>query len=71
MSNDEQLICSVSKATELHGPLFSEDSNPRAHIFAATAPEVSSLKDMREEMQRNRWPHEVDGGSRTSLGCLC
>lgn len=59
-------VMGATEAAELHGPLFSEDSNPRAHIFAATAPEVLLLKDMREEMQRNRWPHEVDGGSRNT-----
>merc|ERR1719284_1888638 len=52
----------ATEAEELHGDLFSADRNPRAHIFAATAPELTSLAGMRDEMQRNRWPHEVDGG---------
>jgi len=52
----------ATEAEELHGDLFSADKNPRAHIFTATAPKVTTLDDMRKEMQRNRWPHEVDGG---------
>lgn len=44
------------------GRLFSADHNPRANIFAKTAPAVQSLADMRAEMRRNRWPYEVDGG---------
>jgi hypothetical protein len=52
----------ASEAEEAHGALFSADSNPRANIFKASAPKVQTLMDMRDEMQRNRWPHEVDGG---------
>mmetsp|Transcript_161013 Transcript_161013/g.283761 ORF Transcript_161013/g.283761 Transcript_161013/m.283761 type:complete len:689 (+) Transcript_161013:103-2169(+) len=52
----------ATEAEDLHGALFSADHNPRANIFKATAPEVQTLMDMRSEMQRNRWPHEVDGG---------
>jgi hypothetical protein len=52
----------ATEAEETHGELFSADKNPRAHIFKATAPQVQTLLDMRDEMQRNRWPHEVDGG---------
>jgi hypothetical protein len=52
----------ATEAEEVHGALFSADKNPRANIFAATAPQVQSLADMRHEMRRNRWPHEVDGG---------
>eukprot|EP00927_Polykrikos_kofoidii_P059847 TRINITY_DN5496_c0_g1_i1.p1 TRINITY_DN5496_c0_g1~~TRINITY_DN5496_c0_g1_i1.p1 ORF type:complete len:686 (-),score=96.34 TRINITY_DN5496_c0_g1_i1:49-2106(-) len=48
-------------AEDLHGDLFSADRNPRARIFKATAPQVASLADMRNEMQRNRWPHEEGG----------
>jgi hypothetical protein len=52
----------ASEAEEAHGALFSADKNPRANIFKASAPKVQTLMDMREEMQRNRWPYEVDGG---------
>merc|ERR1719203_199702 len=55
----------ATDAEELHGGLFSADGNPRANIFKATAPEVQSLAAMREEMRRNRWPHEVDGAKPT------
>lgn len=50
------------EAQELHGDLFSADDNPRAKIFKATAPQVQSLADMRGELRRNRWPHEVAAG---------
>lgn len=49
----------ATEAEELHGSLFSADRNPRARIFAGSAPEVQSLADMRAEMRRNRWPHEA------------
>lgn len=52
----------ATEAEDLHGALFSADRNPRANIFKATAPELQTLLDMRSEMERNRWPHEVDGG---------
>jgi len=52
----------ATEAAEIHGALFSADQNPRAHIFAGTAPKVATLAHMRDEMQRNKWPHEVDGG---------
>lgn len=52
----------ATEAQELHGALFSADKNPRANIFKGTAPEVQTLMDMRAEMERNHWPHEVDGG---------
>lgn len=52
----------ATEAEEARGALFSADSNPRANIFKASAPKVQTLMDMRDEMQRNRWPHEVDGG---------
>jgi len=52
----------ATEAEELHGNLFSADENPRAHIFKATAPKVATLSDFRSELQRNKWPHEVDGG---------
>mmetsp|Transcript_153723 Transcript_153723/g.492861 ORF Transcript_153723/g.492861 Transcript_153723/m.492861 type:complete len:684 (+) Transcript_153723:96-2147(+) len=51
-----------TEAEELHGALFSADNNPRANIFKATAPKVQTLADMRAELRRNKWPHEVDGG---------
>jgi len=50
------------EAEDEHGALFSAQHNPRANIFAKTAPEVNLLSDMRAEMQRNKWPHDVDGG---------
>lgn len=49
----------ASEAEDIHGALFSADRNPRATIFTKTAPQVQSLADMRSEMRRNRWPHEV------------
>lgn len=52
----------ATTAEELHGDLFSRDRNPRAHIFQHTANKVVTLNDMRQEMQSNRWPNEVDGG---------
>lgn len=52
----------AADAEDLHGRLFSAEHNPRANIFAATAPKVQTLADMRDEMRRNKWPHEVDGG---------
>lgn len=51
-----------TEAEELHGNLFSANKNPRAHIFTATESKVNTLADMRAEMERNKWPHEVDGG---------
>lgn len=51
-----------TEAEEAQGRLFSADKNPRATIFAATAPTVNTIDDMRHEMQRNRWPNEPDGG---------
>jgi len=51
-----------TEAEELHGNLFSANKNPRAHIFSATESGVHTLANMRSEMQRNKWPHEVDGG---------
>lgn len=52
----------ATEAEEIHGALFSAEKNPRANIFKASAPHVKSFADMRGEMQRNKWPHEVDGG---------
>jgi hypothetical protein len=59
---DVRNISGETDAEEMNGNTYSAEENPRAHIFEKTAPEVSSLADMRHEMQRNRWPHEVDGG---------
>jgi hypothetical protein len=53
----------ATDAEQLHGDVFSADKNPRAHIFAATATHVESIADMRDEMRRNKWPNEIDGGS--------
>jgi len=55
-------VSGETDAEEIHGNLFSESHNPRANIFRATAPKVNTLDDMRHEMRRNEWPHEVDGG---------
>lgn len=52
----------ANEAEDLHGSLFSAEKNPRATIFKGSAPHVKSLADMHGEMQRNRWPHEIDGG---------
>lgn len=41
---------------------YSAEKSPRANILRATAPHVASVADMRNEMQRNEWPHEIDGG---------
>jgi len=51
-----------SEAEDVHGNLFSADKNPRATIFKNTAPAVQTIADMRHELQRNRWPNEMDGG---------
>jgi len=48
----------------LYGSLFSADKNPRAEIFAASAPAVETLSDMRSEMRRNKSPHERLLGAR-------
>jgi len=48
----------------LYGSLFSADKNPRAQIFAASAPAVETLSDMRSEMRRNKSPHERHLGAR-------
>lgn len=53
-------------AEEMNGVLFSRDKSPRANIFRNSAPQVLTLEDMKAEMQRNRWPDEIDGGSRNS-----
>lgn len=52
----------ATQAEEMDGRVFSKDKSPRAVIFKATAGSVESLEEMKKEMQRNRWPHEVDGG---------
>jgi len=59
---DARQVAGFAEAEDMHGKLFSADHNPRANIFAATEASVNSLNDMRAEMRRNRWPHEVDGG---------
>mmetsp|Transcript_15841 Transcript_15841/g.28893 ORF Transcript_15841/g.28893 Transcript_15841/m.28893 type:complete len:682 (+) Transcript_15841:71-2116(+) len=59
---DVRGVVGATDAEDLHGALFSADHNPRANIFAATAPKVQTVADMRDELTRNRWPHEVDGG---------
>ena len=59
---DARQVAGFAEAEDMHGNLFSADHNPRANIFAATEAGVNSLADMRAEMRRNRWPHEVDGG---------
>jgi hypothetical protein len=55
-------ISGETEAQDSMYDLFSEDHNPRANIFAKTEVAVNRLADMRQEMQRNEWPHEVDGG---------
>jgi len=55
-------VSGESDAEEIHGNLFSESHNPRANIFRATESKVNTIEDMRHEMRRNEWPHEVDGG---------
>jgi len=59
---DARQVSGFADAEEMHGKLFSSEHNPRATIFAATAPEVQTLADFRAEMRRNKWPHEIDGG---------
>lgn len=59
---DARQVAGFAEAEDMHGKLFSAEQNPRANIFAATEAGVNSLADMRAEMRRNRWPHEVDGG---------
>lgn len=58
----------ASEAEEIHGALFSAEGNPRAKIFASTAPSVQSLSDMRHEMRRNRWPSEEALANTTGYG---
>lgn len=60
--DDVRNVSGETDAEEIHGNAFSKDQNPRAHIFEGTAPKVQTLADMRHEMQRNKWPHEIDGG---------
>lgn len=55
-------ISGEEEAEENIGAAFSADHNPRANIFAKTAPLVNLLDDMRHEMQRNKWPNEVGVG---------
>jgi len=55
-------ISGEEDAEESIGAVFSADHNPRANIFAKTAPLVNMLADMRHEMQRNKWPHEIGAG---------
>lgn len=55
-------ISGEENAEMLAGKMFSADHNPRASIFAKTAPTVNVLADMRHEMQRNKWPHETFSG---------
>jgi len=55
-------VSGEAEAEEIHGNLFSESHNPRANIFRATEGKVNTIEDMRHEMERNEWPHEVDGG---------
>lgn len=55
-------VVGETEAEELHGKLFSANKNPRAHIFSVTQSGVHTLADMRAEMQRNKWPHDIDGG---------
>jgi hypothetical protein len=62
---DIRAVTGEAEAEGLHGRLFSPSRNPRAVIFAKTAPSVATLPDMRAEMQRNKWPHEVDMGYNT------
>lgn len=50
-------------AEEMHGALFSRDRSPRANIFRATQSTVHDLDTFKQEMRRNRWPLEVDGGA--------
>jgi hypothetical protein len=59
---DVRNVSGEADAEDINGEIFSEAHNPRANIFAKTAPTVQSLADMRAEMQRNKWPNEVDGG---------
>jgi hypothetical protein len=55
-------ISGETEAMDTMANMFSENHSPRANIFRKTAPSVNLLADMRHEMQRNEWPHEVDGG---------
>mmetsp|Transcript_26259 Transcript_26259/g.50328 ORF Transcript_26259/g.50328 Transcript_26259/m.50328 type:complete len:676 (+) Transcript_26259:53-2080(+) len=55
-------ISGEEDAEQSIGEVFSASHNPRAKIFAKTAPSVNLLADMRHEMQRNRWPNEVGVG---------
>lgn len=59
---DTRQVSGFADAEDMHGKLFSSDHNPRANIFTATEGGVNSLTSMREELRRNKWPKEVDGG---------
>lgn len=43
----------------LYGSIFSAEKNPRALIFAGTAPKVQTLAEMKSEMRRNQGHHET------------
>lgn len=45
-----------SAAQRSHGNLYSWEANPRATIFAASAPTVNALSEMRGIMDRNAYP---------------
>lgn len=60
--DDVRRLAGETEAEETQGNMYSADHNPRANIFAKTAPEITNLADMRAEMRRNRWPNDVDGG---------
>eukprot|EP00928_Gymnodinium_smaydae_P072120 TRINITY_DN5553_c0_g1_i2.p1 TRINITY_DN5553_c0_g1~~TRINITY_DN5553_c0_g1_i2.p1 ORF type:complete len:341 (-),score=40.42 TRINITY_DN5553_c0_g1_i2:275-1297(-) len=60
--SDVRRLAGEIEAEEAQGSVFSADHNPRANIFRKTAPVVNTLEAMRGEMQRNEWPHEIDGG---------
>jgi len=56
----------ATEAEEMDGVLFSRDKSPRANIFRATQQTVHDVQSMKDEMQRNRWPVEVDGGEKNT-----
>merc|ERR1719469_692465 len=55
-----RVACGYDVAEKSHGALYSWKDNPRAKIFAAKAPQVNALSEMRQLMDENS--HNYAGG---------
>merc|ERR1740121_10208 len=55
--------CGYDKAMQNYGALYSWTDNPRAKIFAAHAPEVNALSEMRQLMAQNKHTYQSGPGS--------